>query len=117
MSTDLYELIAYAARYWFALLAVLVAFYGWRACVTDNRRARILRYQAHGAGCVGELVMLDDGTKKKKNRKSGLKNRRSQKERFMEDHEKKTLYRCNYCTYYHRSNGIWPSGICINGSL
>ena len=69
MSTDLYELIAYAARYWFALLAVLVAFYGWRACVTDNRRARILRYQAHGAGCVGELVMLDDGTKKKKNRK------------------------------------------------
>ena len=69
MSTDLYELIAYAARYWFALLAVLVAFYGWRACVTDNRRARILRYQAHGAGCVGERVMLDDGTKKKKNRK------------------------------------------------
>ena len=69
MSADLYELIAYAARYWFALLAVLVAFYGWRACVTDNRRARILRYQAHGAGCVGELVMLDDGAKKKKNRK------------------------------------------------
>ena len=69
MSTDLYELIAYAARYWFAFLAVLVAFYGWRACVTDNRRARILRYQAHGAGCVGELVMLDDGAKKKKNKK------------------------------------------------
>ena len=68
MSTDLYDLIAYAARYWFALLAVLVAFYGWRACVTDNRRARILRYQAHGAGCVGELVLLDDGTKKKRRR-------------------------------------------------
>ena len=69
MSPDLYELIAYAARYWFAFLAALVVFYGWRACVKDNRRARILRYQARGTGCVGELVLLDDGSKKKKNKK------------------------------------------------
>ncbi len=68
MRGDLYELVAYAARYWFALLAVLVVFYGWRACVKDNRRARILRSQARGTGCVGELVLLEDGTKKKRKR-------------------------------------------------
>lgn len=65
MRGDLYELIAYAARYWFALLAVLVVFYGWRACVKDNRRARILRSWARGTGCVGELVLLSDGSKRK----------------------------------------------------
>ena len=55
------------------------------------------------------------GRRKEEQKKSGLKNRRSQKERFMEDHEKKTLYRCNHCTYHHRSNGIMSGCIFMQG--
>ena len=66
MSRETYELLALAARYWFAALAVLIAFRGWRACVQDNRRARRLRDWQGGAGCVGELVLVDDGTKRRR---------------------------------------------------
>lgn len=66
MSRETYELLALAARYWFAALAVLIAFRGWRACVQDNRRARRLRDWQGGAGCVGELVLVDDGTRRRR---------------------------------------------------
>ena len=66
MSKDTYELLALAARYWFAGLALLIVLRGWRACVQDNRKARILRDWEGGAGCVGELVLTDDGTRRKR---------------------------------------------------
>lgn len=64
MRKDTYELLAYAARYWFSILALLVAFRGWRACVQDNRKARLLRSWEGGTGCVGELILLEDGSKR-----------------------------------------------------
>ncbi|MBO4298113.1 MAG: hypothetical protein J5998_04880 [Clostridia bacterium] len=66
MSKDTYELLALIGRYWFAALALLIVLRGWRACVQDNRTAKILRDWAGGAGCVGELVLTDDGTKRKR---------------------------------------------------
>ena len=65
MRAETYELLAYAARYWFVILALLIAFRGWRACVQDNRKARLLRSWAGGTGCVGELILLEDGSKRR----------------------------------------------------
>ena len=66
MSQETYELLALAARYWFVILAVIIAFRGWRACVQDNRKSKILRDWAGGSGCVGELVLMEDGSRKKR---------------------------------------------------
>ena len=65
MRAETYELLAYAARYWFVILALLIAFRGWRACVQDNRKARLLRSWAGGTGCVGELVLISDGSRRR----------------------------------------------------
>ena len=43
MSKETYELLALIARYWFAALALLIVWRGWRAAVQDNRKARTLR--------------------------------------------------------------------------
>ena len=43
MSEGAYELLALAARYWFVLLIALIVARGWHACVTDNRRGKLLR--------------------------------------------------------------------------
>lgn len=66
MNAETYEILALAARYWFIALAALVVIRGWRSAVRDNRKAKLLRDWAGGAGCVGELVVLDDGQKSKK---------------------------------------------------
>ena len=66
MSHETYELLALMGRYWFAGLALLIVLRGWLACVMDNRKARLLRDWEGGAGCVGELVLTDDGTKRKR---------------------------------------------------
>lgn len=66
MNSETYEILALAARYWFILLAALIVLRGWRATVKDNRNAKVLRDWAGGAGCVGELVVLEDGKKQKK---------------------------------------------------
>ena len=66
MSREVYELLALMGRYWFALLALVVVLRGWQACVQDNRKARLLRDWEGGAGCVGELVLTDDGTRRKR---------------------------------------------------
>ena len=66
MSSETYEILALAARYWFIALAVLFVIKGWRASVKDNRNAKILRDWAGGAGCVGELLVLEDGVRSKK---------------------------------------------------
>lgn len=68
MDSEAYEILALAARYWFIILAALFVVKAWRITVRDNRNAKILRDWAGGAGCVGELVVLEDG--KKQGRKS-----------------------------------------------
>ena len=64
MTSDLYALIALAARYWFAGLIVVLLFRGWRMTVADNRRARLLREWMGQTGCVGELI-LNPGSKRR----------------------------------------------------
>ena len=57
MNSDLYALIALAARYWFVALIVILLFRGWRMTVADNRRAKLLREWMGQTGCVGELIL------------------------------------------------------------
>ena len=64
MTSDLYALIALAARYWFVALIVTLLFRGWRMTVADNRRAKLLREWMGQTGCVGELI-LNPGSKKR----------------------------------------------------
>ena len=56
--TEIYELAALIARYWFALLAVLIVIRAWRMTIVDNRRARTLRNIATSTGQLGELVVI-----------------------------------------------------------
>ena len=64
MSSDLYALVALAARYWFVALIVMMLFRGWRMTVADNRRAKLLRTWMGQTGCVGEWI-LNPGSKKR----------------------------------------------------
>lgn len=64
MNSDLYALIALAARYWFVALIVILLFRGWRMTVADNRRAKLLREWMGQTGCVGELI-LSPGSRKR----------------------------------------------------
>jgi hypothetical protein len=64
LNSDLYALIALAARYWFVALIVVLLFRGWRMTVADNRRAKLLREWMGQTGCVGELI-LNPGSKKR----------------------------------------------------
>ena len=66
MSSATYELIALAARYWFAGVALLIVIRAWRCTVQDNRRAKVLRDWTPETGCVGELIALTGGKKFKK---------------------------------------------------
>ena len=66
MNRESYELLAYIARYWFALLAALVVWRAWRATVRDNRKDRTLRDWEGGAGCVGELVLTNGGSSRRR---------------------------------------------------
>ena len=66
MSGESYELLSYIARYWFSLLAALVVWRAWRAVVRDNRKEKLLRAWEGGAGCVGEMVLVDDGSKRRR---------------------------------------------------
>ncbi len=73
MSSETYEIMALAMRYWFIALAALIVIRGWRASVKDNRNAKILRDWAGGSGCVGELVVLEDGVRAKKRTMAGAR--------------------------------------------
>lgn len=63
MSSELYAIVALAARYWFAALILLVAVRAWRMTVRDSRRTKLLRDGAPEAGCVGQFV-IGPGRKK-----------------------------------------------------
>jgi len=64
LSSDLYALVALAARYWFVALIVIILFRGWRMTVADNRRAKLLRAWMGQTGCVGEWI-VNPGSKKR----------------------------------------------------
>lgn len=66
MSSDTYELLALAARYWFVALAVIVVFRAWRCTVLDNRHAKVLRDWTPDTGCVGELIVISGGGRARK---------------------------------------------------
>jgi len=73
MGSETYEILALAARYWFIALAALFVLRGWRAGAKDNRNSKILRDWAGGSGCVGELVVLEDGVRQKKRSMKGAR--------------------------------------------
>lgn len=66
MSSELYAIVALAARYWFAALILVVAVRAWRMTVKDSRRAKLLRDWSPEAGCVGQFV-VGPGRGKKQN--------------------------------------------------
>ena len=66
MSSETYEIMALAARYWFLMLAGLIVIKGLLNSRKENRRERELREEIGSAGCIGELVVLEDGVKNKK---------------------------------------------------
>ena len=65
LNRESYELLAYIARYWFAFLGILVAFRAWKAAIRDNRKEQVLRAWEGGQGCVGELVVVSTGGRRR----------------------------------------------------
>ena len=59
MSDGLYEILALAARYFFAGLFLLIVLRAWRVTVRDARSARKLRRLSPQTGLSGELVVLE----------------------------------------------------------
>ena len=55
MSSELYAILAMAARYWFIALILLIALRAWRMTVKDSRRAKLLRDWSPETGCVGPV--------------------------------------------------------------
>lgn len=66
MPTEMYTILALAARYWFCGLMLLIVFRAWRITVVDNRRAKILRSWTPETGSVGELIVVIPGERKKR---------------------------------------------------
>ena len=62
MSTELYEVVSMAARYWFIGIALVFVFRAWRGSISDNRKAKLLRDMTARAGCIGELIVVRDDT-------------------------------------------------------
>ena len=59
VSDGLYEILALAARYFFAGLFLLIVLRAWRVTVRDARRAGKLRRLSPQTGLSGELVVLE----------------------------------------------------------
>ena len=59
MNSDLYELLALAARYFFAGLMCVIVLRALQITVKDARRAAILRSAAPEADLVGEFTVLE----------------------------------------------------------
>ena len=60
MSDAAYQVLVYAARYWFAALAVFIV---WRAALATFREVRIvrdIRRRIAGVSTFAELVLLED---------------------------------------------------------
>lgn len=66
MNAETYELLAHGASYWFIILAAILVLRGIGNSREDNRKERNLRAWSVGSGCVGELLVLEDGVKNAK---------------------------------------------------
>lgn len=67
MQESAYQVLIYAARYWFAALAVFIV---WRAALTAYREARIvkdIRRRIADVSTFAELVLIDDPSGKLQN--------------------------------------------------
>ncbi len=61
MSTEVYELIARAMRYWFLFLMALIVWRCWRCYLRDRRQSKKQRRLLPDAGYVGELIVVEGG--------------------------------------------------------
>ena len=59
MNGEAYEILAYAARYYFTVLALIIV---WRAVMAFFRDRR---ERDGSAGCVGELILIGDGSRRR----------------------------------------------------
>ena len=66
MSDGLYEILALAARYFFAALFLLIVFRAWRITLKDGRRAKKLRRWAPETGLSGELMVVEGDERAKR---------------------------------------------------
>lgn len=58
MPSEIYELIAQAARYWFLLLMLIIAWRSWRWYRKDRRQAKKRLKLLPDAGFIGEMVVI-----------------------------------------------------------
>ena len=61
MSSEIYEVLSLAARYWFTFLGVLIVWRAFRWLRKDRRAKHRRLKQLPDAGMVGELVVLSGG--------------------------------------------------------
>lgn len=61
MPENIYEIIALGARYWFALLGVLIVWRSFRWLRRDRREKHRRLKQLPDAGMIGEMVVLEGG--------------------------------------------------------
>ena len=61
MSSEVYAVAAYAMRYWFLALAVLLILRSLRYVIRDSRRLRRLRRRLPDAGSIGEWIVISSG--------------------------------------------------------
>ena len=58
MPKEIYELIAQAARYWFLLLMIIIAWRSWRWYRKDRRQSKKRLKLLPDAGFIGEMVVI-----------------------------------------------------------
>ena len=61
MSSEVYAVAAYAMRYWFLALIVLLILRSLRFVMRDSRRLRRLRRRLPDAGSIGEWIVVPSG--------------------------------------------------------
>ena len=61
MPSQIYEVVAQGARYWFLFLMVLIAWRSWRWYRRDKRQMKKRLRLLPDAGYVGEMVVMNDG--------------------------------------------------------
>ena len=65
MSANVYEILALAMRYVFAVLMVLIVLRAWRVSIVDSRRATKLRRLSPDTGVIGEMLVTVGGERAK----------------------------------------------------
>lgn len=92
LAPELYELIAMGMRYWFVLLALLIALYCWRWLRADRKDYLDALALLPDAGLVGELVDLYTGENFPLNREGTLGSARSCDIRILGLHKREAVF-------------------------